>query len=207
MNPGVFPGACLAGYCFGCIDMAWILAFARGKDIKAMGNGNPGASNALMTMGPRAGIVTGAWDIGKALLAGLFASAVLGAGPDACMAAAGAAVIGHVFPFWLDFRGGKGFAPFVGFMLRADPLSALVLLAIGALAGLVSDRIVAMTFLCAVLEPAALALRLGPAYGLAALPLTALLLLRHRQNMKNIMDGTEPSIRKAFRGSAAPEDE
>lgn len=207
MSPGIFPGACLVGYCFGCIDMAWILAFARGKDIKAMGNGNPGASNALMTMGVRAGIATGAWDIGKAAMAYQFARLVLGAGPDACMAAAGTAVAGHVFPFWLDFRGGKGFASFVGFMLCADFPSALALLITGALAGLALDRIVAMTFLCAALEPVCLALRLGPEYGLAALPLSALLFWRHRENMKNIMDGTEPSVRKAFRKGAAPADE
>lgn len=196
---GIWLGAMLAGYCFGCVDMAWLLAFWRHDEIHAMGNGNPGASNALMTMGVKAGVFTAIWDIGKAGMAYAFTYWALQGPRDACLLASGMAVIGHCYPFWLDFRGGKGFAPFIGFMLCGDPGAAALPLFLGAVIGIATDRIVALTFTCAALWPLLLYTSMGWPYAAFYLPLSLVLLWRHRSNIRNLIAGTEPGIRAAFR--------
>lgn len=195
---GLWACAALAGYCFGCLSMAWIVGFLRGIDIKKSGNGNAGASNALMVLGVAPGIVTAAWDIGKAALAYWFMAGLFHAPHGACMLAAGMAVIGHCFPFWLDFDGGKGFAPFIGFMLCCDWRAAMLPLALGLVLGIALDRIVAMTFTCAALWPFLMAAAYGWEYGLWAAALSALLFWRHRENIRKLAEGTEPGIRAAF---------
>lgn len=197
-DTGLWACAGLAGYCFGCLSMAWIVGFLRGIDIKKAGNGNAGASNALMVLGVVPGVVTAAWDIGKAVLAYWFMAGLFYAPREICMLAAGMAVVGHCFPFWLDFDGGKGFAPFIGFMLCCDWKAALLPLAAGLVLGLVSDRIVAMTFTCAALWPFLMAAAYGWRYGAAVALLSLLLFWRHRENIRKLADGTEPGIRAAF---------
>ena len=199
-SSGIWAGAVLAGYCFGCLDMAWILAFLKGRDIKHMGNGNPGAGNALMTMGIGAGALTAAWDIGKACLAYAVTWQALQGSRDMCLLSAACAVLGHCFPFWMDFRGGKGFAPFLGFMLCGDWQAALLPIAVGLVMCLAFDRIAAMTFTCAALWPFLLAASMGLPYGLFYAPWSVLLAWNHWDNIRKILDGTEPGVRDAFRG-------
>lgn len=199
--PGVWLGAAVTGYCFGCLDMAWLLAFYKNRDIGSMGNGNPGASNALMTMGVKAGIFTAIWDIGKAGMAYAFTYFALQGPWAACALSAMIAVLGHCFPFWLDFDGGKGFAPFVGAMLCLDWKIALPVLAAGLCAAVLSDRIVAMTFLCAAAWPFAAGAAHGWRWGLACAALSAAVAWRHRENIRKLKAGTEPGIRAAVRNA------
>lgn len=179
--------------------MAWAAGFLKGVDIKKSGNGNAGASNALMVLGVVPGIVTAAWDIGKAAMAYWFMAGLFYAPREICAFASAMAVVGHCFPFWLDFDGGKGFAPFIGFMLCCDWKAALLPLLLGLVIGIASDRIVGMTFTCIALWPAMAFLLSGPVPAAACAALSLLLLWRHRENLRKLRDGTEPGIRAAFR--------
>lgn len=185
----------VSGYCFGCIDMAWILGFLKGVDIKQYGSRNAGASNAARVLGIVPGAVTAVWDIGKAVLAYLFLCHAFHAPREICLFAAGMAVIGHCFPFWLDFDGGKGFAPYLGLMLCIDPGLAALPLMIGAVLCVAFDRFVLLTFTCAALMPVGACLALGDLWlGAFCTLLSLVLFCRHRQNIRNMMSGTEPGI-------------
>lgn len=192
---GVWLCSLLAGYCFGCINMAWIIGFLNGADIKKLGSGNAGASNAARVLGVVPGVITAAWDIGKAAIAYLFLSYFFHAPREACLFAAGIAVIGHCFPFWLDFDGGKGFAPYLGFMFCVDPGLAALPVLLGTVLCFVFDRFVILTLACAAFMPLGICLALGDLWlgGFCAM-LSLVLLWRHRSNIRNMRDGTEPGI-------------
>lgn len=192
---GLWACGLLAGYCFGSIDMAWIAGFLKGVDIKAHGSGNAGASNAVRVLGIVPGAITAAWDIGKAVMAYLFLSCFFHAPREVCLFAAGIAVIGHCFPFWLNFDGGKGFAPYLGFMFCIDPGLAVLPVLIGTVLCIVFDQFVILTFACAAIMPFGAWLAHGdPLLGGFCAALSMILVWRHRQNIRNMRDGTEPGI-------------
>lgn len=107
----------LAGYLMGCFNLAFILSKVRKVDLRTTGSKNLGASNTFITFGKGLGVLVGACDIFKCTLVVLLAKLIF---PDmnylpyivgiAC-------VIGHIFPFYLKFKGGKGFASFLGMAL------------------------------------------------------------------------------------------
>ena len=105
----------LLGYLLGCINPAYLIARARGFDIRSRGSGNAGASNAVITMGKAAGVFSAIIDIFKAWLAvclatRYFTALSVGGMPVAGEIAGVACILGHMFPFFMAFRGGKGFA-------------------------------------------------------------------------------------------------
>jgi glycerol-3-phosphate acyltransferase PlsY len=156
------------GYLMGSVLSADLLARARGIDIRAVGTGNPGASNAFVALGPVAGMFTTAYDMSVGLLAMAVARALVGS--EVWVYAAGAAAVaGHVFPAFFRFRGGQGMAASAGmiifgvvFALMRGWLSApgLLLLALIAVAILVATHS-------------------GKLTGLAVLPILAVELLMH----------------------------
>ena len=131
--------AILGGYLLGCSNMALYLGKAKGVDLRAGGSGNLGASNATILMGWRAGVLTAVHDAGKALLAVVLARLVF---PDAAFAGAAAGVacvLGHIFPFYMGFRGGKGFASYIGMILALNWKFALVIFVLVVLVTVVTD--------------------------------------------------------------------
>ena len=96
----------LVGYFLGCSNMAFYLAKVRKADLRSSGTGNLGASNAVVLLGWQAGVLTAIHDIGKASLAVLLAKWLFPELEYAGAAAGVACVLGHIFPFWLNFRGG-----------------------------------------------------------------------------------------------------
>ena len=135
-------GICLAiGYIFGLFQTGYIYGKAHNVDIRQQGSGNAGTTNALRTLGWKAGLVTFIGDLGKAMLSMLIAWLLFHEKyPDGVklleMYAGFGAVLGHNFPFYLKFKGGKGIACTSGFILAFDPLMAPVclILFIGAVA-------------------------------------------------------------------------
>ena len=135
----------LMGYILGCSNMAWYLAKAANANLRGSGTGNLGASNAVVLLGWKAGVLTAVHDVLKAVLAVLAAKWLL---PDLeyAEAAAGVAcVLGHIFPFWLKFRGGKGFASFWGMTLALNWKLAFVILAAVVVVTVMTDYIVCGT--------------------------------------------------------------
>ena len=110
----------LIGYFFGSINMANIFSKKRGIDIKKVGSNNAGASNVFISVGKIYGIIVGAFDIFKSFAAALIVYLIFSQNFTAGVIAGTMAIIGHIFPFWMKFNGGKGLAPFMGMVLFYD---------------------------------------------------------------------------------------
>lgn len=197
----VYPLIALIGYVIGTSNMAIYLAKLKGVDLAhAGGTGNPGASNALILMGWRAGVLVGAHDIGKAVLAVWLAGVLF---PEIALsgAVAGVAcVIGHMFPFYMHFRGGKGFAAYLGMTLALNWRFALGLLIAIALLVLVTDYIVVGTMTTVVSFPAYCAATHHYVMALLLCVASAVIIYKHRSNLVRIANGTEIGLRSAGRG-------
>ena len=189
------------GYLMGCSNMAYYIAKRKKADLRAAGSGNLGASNATALMGWRVGIVVAIHDIGKATLAVILARALF---PDLVYigATAGVAcVLGHIFPFYLKFRGGKGFASYIGMTLALNWKLALVIMALVLLVTVITDYIVVGTTLTILSVP----VYLGIAEHSIMLALilciaTVVILYKHRMNYVRIYNGTEIGLRSVAKG-------
>ena len=190
----------LLAYLMGCSNMALYLSKYKGVDLRAAGSGNLGASNAMILMGWGPGVIVAVHDIGKALLAVVLARH-FGQGLLFIGAAAGVAcVLGHMFPFFLRFRGGKGFASYLGMTLALNWKFALLVMVIVALVTLISDYIVVGTVTSVILVPAYMAFTHGLYFSAILCIATAAILIKHRENYVRIYRGTEIGLRKANRG-------
>ena len=186
------------GYLFGCSNLAILLAKQRNFDIRSAGSRNPGASNTVITMGWKAGILVGVHDILKSCLAALLAGVLF---PQLALggAVAGtAAVLGHIFPITMRFRGGKGFASYIGMALALNWKYTLVIAVVIIALTLITDYIVVGTVTTVVSFPAYSAL-VNHQYRLAAIAAVASLVIlwRHRENLVRIANGTEIGLRGA----------
>ncbi|MDY5565560.1 MAG: glycerol-3-phosphate acyltransferase [Candidatus Limivicinus sp.] len=190
----------LLAYLMGCSNMALYLSRYKGVDLRAAGSKNLGASNAMVLMGWGPGVIVAVHDIGKALLAVVLARH-FGQGLPFIAATAGVAcVLGHMFPFFLRFRGGKGFASYLGMTLALNWKFALLVMVLVALVTLISDYIVVGTVTTVVLVPAYMAFTHGLYFSAILCIATAAILIKHRENYVRIYRGTEIGLRKANRG-------
>ena len=190
----------ILAYLMGCSNMALYLSKYKGVDLRAAGSKNLGASNAMVLMGWGPGVIVAVHDIGKALLAVVLARH-FGQGLPLIGAAAGVAcVLGHMFPFFLRFRGGKGFASYLGMTLALNWKFALLVMVIVALVTFISDYIVVGTVTTVVLVPAYMAFTHGLYFSAILCIATAAILIKHRENYVRIYRGTEIGLRKANRG-------
>ena len=187
-------------YLLGCSNMAFYLSRLKGVDMRSGGSKNLGASNALVLMGWRYGVLVALHDMGKAALAVALARHFAGELPGITAAAGVACVLGHIFPFYLRFRGGKGFASYLGMTLALNWKFALIVLLMVALVTLISDYIVLGTVTTVLVVPAYMAftgsLLLSAILSLA----TAAILFKHRENFSRLCRGTEIGLRRAHRG-------
>ena len=193
--------AAVIGYLFGCSNMALYLSKWKGIDLRAAGSKNLGASNALMLMGWKAGILVGVHDIGKAWLAILMARRFFPGVELVGLVAGVSCVLGHMYPFYLKFKGGKGFAAYIGMMLALNFKAALVIIAVLVLLTLITDYIVVGTVTTVVSYPAWVAWQTHSLLAVGLLLVaTAAILYKHRMNYVRIANGTEPGFRRAGRG-------
>ena len=188
------------GYLLGCSNMALYLSKLHRVDVRQGGSGNLGASNVTMQLGWGAGALTAVHDIGKSVLAVVLARMLLPEAEYAAALAGVASVLGHIFPFYLKFRGGKGFASYLGVILGLDWKFALVILILVAVVTIITDYIVAGTTLTILASPVYLGLTAGLTAALILCAATAVILWKHRINYVRIWKGTEPGLRGAVRG-------
>ena len=192
----------VGGYLLGSIPFGVILTrLATGEDVRSIGSGNIGATNVLRTGRKDLAFATLILDAGKGAAAFLTAQALFPGVPALAAVAGGAAFLGHLFPVWLGFKGGKGVATFFGLLLAAAwPL--------GLMAGatwLIVAALFRMSSLAALIAAAAAPLfallplplmglpASGPVQALAAAT-AGLIWLRHHENIARILKGTEPRI-------------
>jgi glycerol-3-phosphate acyltransferase PlsY len=181
------------GYGLGSIPFGMVLARLMGLgNLRDIGSGNIGATNVLRTGNKFAAALTLILDGGKGALAVLLARAF--AGEDAVQLAGLAALVGHCYPVWLRFAGGKGVATLLGVLLALSwPVGVAACLTWLATAAL--SRMSSLAAIVAAGSSALWMLGLGQGVGvLLALLLTALILWRHRGNIARIRAGTEPKI-------------
>ncbi|HBS35452.1 MAG TPA: glycerol-3-phosphate acyltransferase [Parvularcula sp.] len=183
--------AAVLGYLLGSVPFGLVITKAAGLgDIRAIGSGNIGATNVLRTGRKDLAAATLLLDSGKGAIAVLIAYA-LSWPPEV---AGAAAFLGHCFPVWLKFKGGKGVATFLGTLLAlwlpagafacAIWLACAFLFRFSSLAALIA----------AAASPLALFAMGKPSYAIAALFMTALIFIRHRANIERLMKGEEPRI-------------
>lgn len=192
----------LLGYLLGCSNMAYYISRAKAKDIRSAGSGNLGASNATVLFGWKAGIAVALHDIGKAALAVILAKLLFPDLEHAGAAAGVASVMGHIFPFYLRFKGGKGLASYLGMTLALNWKLALIAAVLIVLVTLVTDYIVVGTFSTIVLVPTYLGIvahRLIPA---AIICLASVVIFwKHRENIVRIAKGQEIGLRRTVKGT------
>lgn len=194
--------AILGGYLLGCSNMAFYLEKIMKKSVRGGGSGNLGASNAVILLGWKAGILVGAHDIGKAILAVYLAKWLLPGYEYAAVAAGVSCVLGHIFPFYLKFKGGKGFASYVGMIFALDWRVALAIIAMIFVVTLITDYIVAATVMTTVSAPISLGIHNGRwILALILCVASVVILYRHRENLVRIfIKGTEIGFRSAAKG-------
>lgn len=189
----------ICAYVIGSSNMAYYISKIKKIDVKNEGSQNLGASNATMLLGWSAGIITGVHDIAKSALAVFLANLVF---PELSFigAVAGvASIIGHIYPFYLGFRGGKGFASFIGVTLALNFKMALVILVSFVAVAFVSNYIVAGTTTVVLSAPIALGIMAGSIIlGLIIAVASVIIIFKHRENYVRIYKGDEYPFRKAF---------
>ncbi len=193
--------ASILGYLLGCSSMALYLSKWKGKDLRSGGSKNLGASNAAVLLGWRAGILVALHDISKAWLSVALAIWLFPALEYAGAAAGVACVLGHIFPFYLKFKGGKGLASFFGMTLGLNWKLALIVMAVVILATIVTDYIVIGTFSTIVLVPTYTAIvshNLILALILCVASVT--IFCKHWENIGRILRREEIGLRSTIRG-------
>ncbi len=183
----------VVGYLLGSIPFGMLLAKLMGLgNLRDIGSGNIGATNVLRTGNKLAAALTLLLDGGKGALAVLLGAAVTGG--DLGLAAGFGAMIGHCYPVWLRFAGGKGVATFLGIVLAMNFWMGLGA-CVAWLAGAFATRISSMGALVASVAAVPLAYLLeGQATAFIVALLAALIFWRHRSNIARIVAGTEPKI-------------
>ncbi len=185
--------AVVAAYLIGAVPVGFLIARAFGiGDIRGHGSGNIGATNVLRTAGRLPALLTLVGDIAKGYLAVAAGGVLGGAAPEITAAAAVAAIVGNCWSVFLLFRGGKGVATGLGAFLKLVPLATLPA-AVTWLAVTLTFRYVSLGSLLAALCVPLGALLFGypPATVAACVVATAVVVLRHHENIARLLAGTE----------------
>jgi len=182
----------LLSYLVGSLNLSFFLAKAKGYDIRKHGSGNAGASNVVIMMGKKIGLFVALVDIFKAFIVCTLAMKLM---PDVAYIgplAGTAAMLGHIFPFYMNFKGGKGLATLGGTILALDPKMFVVLLAIAIVLAVV------INYICVV--PMSISIVFAVVYGYTRRSFISFLILmvaavvincKHIENIKRIREGKE----------------
>jgi acyl phosphate:glycerol-3-phosphate acyltransferase len=186
--------AVVLGYLAGSVPFAFLLARRRGVDLRRAGSGNVGAANVLRTSGVPNGILAMCLDAAKGAVAVLVTQR-MSDGPATPVAGGLAAVIGHIYPVWLGFRGGKGVATAAGVFVVLAPIAVAIAGAVFALAIWVTRYISVGSMAAAVtLAVTAAVLDVPPAVAVGAAVSAVIIVHRHRGNLARLLAGTERRV-------------
>jgi glycerol-3-phosphate acyltransferase PlsY len=205
MSLALFAAKLLLAYLLGSVSGSLVLGRWRGVDIRTQGSGNAGGTNALRTQGAWFALGTVLIDVGKGALAaglGFWPPEVAGVAPLAQALACGlACAVGHIWPVFFGFRGGKGAAVVVGLVAVCLPAALLPVVGVWLLALTLSGYVGASTVLAgATLVPAAWWLAAAPERPLQvgfALAIALLVAFTHRGNLARLLRGTEHRFERA----------
>jgi len=206
MGIGVRIICLLIGYAFGCIQTAYITGrIARDIDIREHGSGNAGMTNVLRTIGRRAGIIVFSSDVLKAIAVFIIAALIFNGGgsffADGLPLQPGlyaglGAVLGHNFPFFLKFKGGKGISTTLGVMLVLDWRAAIIVYIVGAIIIALTKYISLASITMVVLFPILLWVVFGHSVEILVVMiiLAAMAIFLHRGNVQRLLAGNERKV-------------
>ena len=188
----------IGAYLLGSVSMAYFLTKRKNIDARKSGTGNLGASNTKVLLGWGPAVIVAIHDIGKGVAAVLLAQLLFPALPCVGPAAGVACILGHIYPFYLGFRGGKGLATYMGVAAALDWRVAIGVALMLVVITLVTDYIALGTIAVSVAVPVVLGLMTGDA-GLALIlcVATAVMLCKHWENLVRIKNGTEIGLRNS----------
>ncbi len=189
--------AIIAAYLIGSVPFALLLARRWGAaDLRRVGSGNLGAANVLRASGVKAGVLVAVLDVTKGAVSVMLAER-FGGGAAASAAAGLAAVVGHIYPVWLRFRGGKGVATACGVFSVLTPIAIPPALGIFVIAVWITKYV-----------SVAYAMGSGAPAVAAASAASAIIVFRHRSNLMRLRAGTERRIgaREVFAGARGNEE-
>ena len=185
-------GAYLLGGIPSALFVVWI---ATGKDVRREGSGNVGATNATRTGGLAVGAVVTLLDVLKGAVP-MWLMSVLNPASGWMAAVLVAVVVGHCYPIWLKFRGGRGVASAFGAYLVLAPWAAVVALGVWVVVLAVGRRVSLASVVATAVFPVALVIMYHPLPTILAAVsgVSILIIFRHRSNIRRLIDGTEPMI-------------
>ena len=191
--PDVMPTmAILVGYGLGSTPFAWLLARRWGaRDLRRIGSGNVGAANVFRASGVTAGVLVAILDVAKGA-ASVVVAERMGGGAGASALAGMAAIVGHIYPVWLQFRGGKGVATACGVFAILTPAAVAPALAVFIGTVWITKYVSLGSVLASLaLPPIAYATGSPEPVVLVACAASALIVFRHRSNVVRLRTGTE----------------
>lgn len=190
----------LMGYLLGCLSPAALFSKWKNTNLRHHGTGNLGATNTMLVLGKGYGAAVMIFDISKAYIAVKLAQLLFPGFAFAGLLAGGASVAGHIFPFYLKFKGGKGLAAFGGMIMGVDLPLFLFLLVISLSLMLIINHSVAMPMSGAVLFPILYGGRSENILaGLLAAAVGLLIICKHVDHFGKIRRGEDPKIREYVR--------
>ncbi len=182
----------IAGYLVGCINPSYIIARLKGFDIRKLGSGNAGGSNAVITMGKTIGVFCCLFDIFKCFAVIVLMRDFFPDNPFAYAVTGVACILGHMFPFYMGFKGGKGLASFGGMMLAYDWKLFLLLFVIEVILVVVVNYICVAPITISIGYPIIYAVLSADIAGALIMGIaTIAMLCKHIENIKRLKEGTE----------------
>lgn len=182
----------LIGYLIGAINPSYIIAKIRGFDIREEGSKNAGASNALILFGKVIGVACALFDIAKAAFAIWLCGKIFPELTYSFAVTGVACILGHVFPFYMKFRGGKGLACLGGMILAFDWRVFLIMLAAEIVVAIVTDYICFVPLTASAVFPVVYGIMCRDVWGALIIALIfPIMLYKHKENLRRIKQKTE----------------
>lgn len=190
----------IMGYLLGSLSPAAMLSKIKSKDLRKNGTGNLGATNTMLVLGKWYGIMVMVIDILKSYIAVKLARMMFARVAAAGMLAGCGAIVGHIFPLYNKFKGGKGLACMAGMILALDFNVFSMMLTLGVVSVIVSDYAVALPVFAACSTPFVFGMYYASVavFGVLLIPCTVML-LKHKDNFSRIKRGTEIKFRSYLR--------
>lgn len=190
----------IMGYLLGSFSPSVVLSKIKSKDLRENGTGNLGATNTMLVFGKWYGIIVMVVDILKSYIAVKLARMMFTKLAAAGMLAGCGAIVGHIFPLYNKFKGGKGLACMAGMILALDFNVFSLMLMLGVVSVFISDYAVALPVFAACSAPFVLGLYYASmaVFGVLLIP-CAVMLMKHRDNFRRIKNGTEIKFRSYVR--------
>lgn len=187
----------IIGYLFGCIQTSYFIGKIKKLDIREHGSKNAGTTNAAIVLGLKYGLLTFLCDVGKTILSMLIIRVLFPGSLTLEYIAGVACIIGHIFPFYMKFNGGKGFACYIGMIFTINHIVGLLFILAIILITILSDYLVLATISVTTIYPMYLAYNKANPIIIAILSLVFVIIFyKHIINLKRIKNGEETGLRE-----------